>query len=145
MMAYEALRHYSDRSMRFHFVSNIDGTDFAETVRDCDPEQTLFVICSKTFTTLETLSNANQARRWALDALGDESAVAVILDNSVTAMTGHQDHPGVDWAVTEKRSARRVDIEAVVRACGVEKVFDQQFCQTWVDIYLSFRGHPDGC
>jgi glucose-6-phosphate isomerase len=76
MMAYQALRHYSDRSLRFHFVSNIDGTDFAETVRECDPETTLFVICSKTFTTLETLANARAARAWLLDRLGDQAAVA---------------------------------------------------------------------
>jgi glucose-6-phosphate isomerase len=75
-MATEALRHYSDRGMRYRFVSNIDGTDFAEAVRDCDPEQTLFVICSKTFTTLETLANARAARRWCLEALKDERAVA---------------------------------------------------------------------
>jgi glucose-6-phosphate isomerase len=76
MMAYEALRHYSERSLRFGFVSNIDGTDFAETVRDLDPAETLFVVCSKTFTTLETLTNARAAREWCLAALGDEAAVA---------------------------------------------------------------------
>jgi len=76
MMAYEALRHYSERSLRFSFVSNVDGTDFAESVRDLDPAETLFVICSKTFTTLETLTNARSARDWCLAALGDEAAVA---------------------------------------------------------------------
>ncbi|MDH3213071.1 MAG: glucose-6-phosphate isomerase [Myxococcales bacterium] len=76
MMATEALRHYSDRNLRFGFVSNVDGTDFAETVRDMDPEETLFVVCSKTFTTLETLTNARTARAWVLAALGDERAVA---------------------------------------------------------------------
>jgi glucose-6-phosphate isomerase len=76
MMAYEALRHYSERSLRFSFVSNVDGTDFAESVRDLDPAETLFVICSKTFTTLETLTNAHSARDWCLAALGDEAAVA---------------------------------------------------------------------
>ena len=75
-MAYQTLRHYSDRDLQLRFISNIDGTDFAEAVRDCDPEQTLFVICSKTFTTLETLSNARAARAWCLAALSDEAAVA---------------------------------------------------------------------
>ncbi|WP_298982104.1 glucose-6-phosphate isomerase [Caldilinea sp.] len=76
VMAYEALRHYSERSMTFRFVSNIDGTDFAEAVRDLDPAETLFIVASKTFTTLETMTNAQTARRWLLSALGDERAVA---------------------------------------------------------------------
>ena len=76
MMAYEALRHYSQRELRFGFVSNVDGTDFAETVRDFDPAETLFIVCSKTFTTLETLTNARTARDWCLAELGDEAAVA---------------------------------------------------------------------
>ncbi len=77
VMAYEALKHYSDRSMTFRFVSNVDGTDFAEAVRDLDAAETLFVISSKTFTTLETMTNAHTARAWALAGLGgDEAAVA---------------------------------------------------------------------
>jgi glucose-6-phosphate isomerase len=77
VMAYEALKFYSDRSMTFRFVSNIDGTDFAEAVRDLDASETLFVISSKTFTTLETMTNAHTARDWALKALGgDSKAVA---------------------------------------------------------------------
>jgi glucose-6-phosphate isomerase len=76
VMAYEALRHYSRREMTFRFVSNVDGTDFAEATRDLDPAETLFVISSKTFTTLETMTNARTARRWMLDALGDEEAIA---------------------------------------------------------------------
>jgi glucose-6-phosphate isomerase len=76
VMAYEALRHYSKRDMTFRFVSNIDGTDFVECTRDLDPDETLFIISSKTFTTLETMTNAHTARQWSLDALGDESAVA---------------------------------------------------------------------
>jgi len=76
VMAYEALRAYSDRAITFRFVSNVDGTDFAEATRDLDPAETLFIICSKTFTTLETLTNAHAARRWCLAALGDEQAVA---------------------------------------------------------------------
>src|SRR3954451_515836 len=75
-MAYEALRHYSARDMTFRFVSNVDATDFAEATHDLDPAETLFVISSKTFTTLETLTNAHTARDWCLKALGDESAVA---------------------------------------------------------------------
>jgi glucose-6-phosphate isomerase len=75
-MAYEALRHYSDRNLTLCFVSNVDGTDFAEATRDLDPAETLFVVCSKTFTTVETLTNARTARQWCLAALGDETAVA---------------------------------------------------------------------
>ncbi|MDJ0848167.1 MAG: glucose-6-phosphate isomerase [Myxococcota bacterium] len=76
VMAYEALRHYSDRDLTCRFVSNVDGTDVAECTRDLDPAETLFVVCSKTFTTLETLTNASTARSWCLDALQDEAAVA---------------------------------------------------------------------
>ena len=77
VMAYEALRHYSERNMTFRFVSNIDGTDFAEAVRDLDPSETLFIVSSKTFTTLETMTNAHTARDWALAGLGgDKEAVA---------------------------------------------------------------------
>jgi glucose-6-phosphate isomerase len=75
VMAYEALRHYSRRDMSFRFISNIDGTDFVEATRDLDPHETLFIVCSKTFTTLETLMNAHTARAWSLRALGDERAV----------------------------------------------------------------------
>jgi len=76
VMAYEALRHYSARELTFRFVSNVDGTDFAEAVRDLDPTQTLFIISSKTFTTLETMTNAHTARDWLLAALKDEAAIA---------------------------------------------------------------------
>lgn len=73
-MAYEALRHFSRRETSFRFVSNVDGTDFAEATRDLDPEETLFVVSSKTFTTLETMTNARTAREWALAGLGGEEA-----------------------------------------------------------------------
>jgi glucose-6-phosphate isomerase len=77
VMAYEALKHYSDRAINFRFVSNIDGTDFAEAVQDLDPSETLFIISSKTFTTLETMTNAHSARDWTLQGLGgDVNAVA---------------------------------------------------------------------
>jgi len=76
VMAYEALKHYSARDLTFRFVSNVDGTDFAEATRDLDPAETLFIVSSKTFTTLETMTNAQTARRWALDALGDERAIS---------------------------------------------------------------------
>jgi glucose-6-phosphate isomerase len=76
VMAYEALGHYSQRDMTFRFISNVDGTDFAEATRDLAAEETLFIICSKTFTTLETLTNAHTARAWSLGQLGDEQAVA---------------------------------------------------------------------
>ena len=75
-MAYLALRPYSDRDMTFRFVSNVDGACFTEATRDLDPEETLFIISSKTFTTLETMTNAATARAWALDKLGSEAAVA---------------------------------------------------------------------
>ncbi len=75
-MAYEALRAFSDRALEFRFVSNVDGTDLAETVRDLDPAETLFLVASKTFTTLETMTNAASARAWLVAALGDERAVA---------------------------------------------------------------------
>ena len=77
VMAYEALKHYSERAMTFRFVSNVDGTDFAEAVQDLDPAETLFIVSSKTFTTLETMTNAHTARDWSLAGLGgDEKAVA---------------------------------------------------------------------
>src|SRR5262249_14558729 len=73
VMAYEALKHYSDRGMTFRFVSNVDGTDFAEAVHDLDPAETLFIVSSKTFTTLETMTNAQTARAWSLKGLGGET------------------------------------------------------------------------
>ena len=76
VMAYEALRHYSQRELTFRFVSNIDGTDFAEATRDLNPEETLFIVSSKTFTTLETMTNAHTARDWALKTLKEPAAVA---------------------------------------------------------------------
>ena len=76
VMAYEALKHFSERAMTFRFVSNVDGTDFAEAVRDLDPAETLFIASSKTFTTLETMTNARTAREWVLAGLKDETAVA---------------------------------------------------------------------
>ncbi|WP_263366072.1 glucose-6-phosphate isomerase [Edaphobacter bradus] len=76
VMAYEALKHYSQRDLTFRFVSNVDGTDFAEAVQDLNAEETLFLVASKTFTTLETMTNAHTARDWALAKLGDEKAVA---------------------------------------------------------------------
>jgi glucose-6-phosphate isomerase len=72
-MAYEALRHYSDRAMTFRFVSNVDGTDFVEATRDLDPAETLFIVSSKTFTTLETMTNAQSARAWLLAGLGGDA------------------------------------------------------------------------
>ena len=77
VMAYEALKHYSDRSIAFRFVSNVDGTDFCEAVRDLDPAETLFIVSSKTFTTLEAMTNARAARAWSLAGLGgDEKSIA---------------------------------------------------------------------
>jgi glucose-6-phosphate isomerase len=77
VMVYEALRHYSERGLTFRFVSNVDGADFVEATRDLDPAETLFIVCSKTFTTLETMTNAETARDWLLNGLGgDPAAVA---------------------------------------------------------------------
>jgi len=77
VMAYEALKHYSDRNLTFRFVSNVDSTDFAEAVHDLDPAETLFIVSSKTFTTLETMTNANTARAWSIAGVGsDEKSVA---------------------------------------------------------------------
>ena len=91
VMAYEALRYYSDRSLTFRFVSNIDGTDFAEAVQDLDAAETLFIVSSKTFTTLETMTNAGTARDWLLQAFqGDEKAVAkhfVAVSTNAAAVT----------------------------------------------------------
>src|SRR5579864_4221370 len=75
VMAYEALRHYTDRGMTFRFVSNVDGTDFAEAVIDLDPAETLFIVSSKTFTTLETMTNAHSARLWTLEKLKHHAAI----------------------------------------------------------------------
>lgn len=76
VMAYEALKHYSRRDMAFRFVSNVDATDFVEATRDLDPAETLFIVSSKTFTTLETMTNARTARAWLLDSMKDDAAVA---------------------------------------------------------------------
>src|ERR1700691_2349215 len=76
VMAYEALRHYSARDLTFRFVSNVDGTDFAEATHDLNADETLFIVSSKTFTTLETMTNARHAREWTLSTLGDEKAIA---------------------------------------------------------------------
>ena len=98
VMAYSALRHYSRRDMTFRFVSNVDGTDFVEATHDLDPAETLFIVCSKTFTTLETMTNATTARDWLLDGLGgDESAIA---DHFVAVSTNLKDVAafGIDTA-----------------------------------------------
>ena len=91
VMAYEALKHYSDRTLTFRFVSNVDGTDFSESVRDLDPSETLFIVSSKTFTTLETMTNAQTAREWTLRAFGgDEKSIAhhfVAVSTNATAVS----------------------------------------------------------
>jgi glucose-6-phosphate isomerase len=97
VMAYEALRHYTDRAMQFRFVSNVDGTDFAEAVRDFAPDETLFIISSKTFTTLETLSNAHAARDWFLASAKDESAVSKHFV-AVSTNETHVEKFGIDTA-----------------------------------------------
>ena len=97
VMAYEALRFYSDRALTMRFVSNVDGTDLVEATHDLDPAETLFIVSSKTFTTLETLSNARAARQWIVDRLGDERAVAkhfVAVSTNVAGVTAF----GIDAA-----------------------------------------------
>jgi glucose-6-phosphate isomerase len=96
VMAYEALRHYSKRELAFRFVSNIDGTDFAEATRDLDPEETLFIVSSKTFTTLETMTNAGTAREWALAGLGGEEAAVAKHFVAVSTNAGAVTKFGID-------------------------------------------------
>ena len=98
VMAYEVLKRYSDRSMTFRFVSNVDGTDFAEAVRDLDPSETLFIVSSKTFTTLETMTNARTAREWLLDGMKGE--LGAIAKHFVAVSTNAKDVAkfGVDTA-----------------------------------------------
>ncbi len=94
-MAAEALRHYSDRTLTLRFVSNVDPTDFAESTRDLDPAETLFIVASKTFTTLETMTNARAARQWCLRQLGDEQAIAKHFV-AVSSHTREVTHFGID-------------------------------------------------
>ncbi|MFO0808377.1 MAG: glucose-6-phosphate isomerase [Gemmataceae bacterium] len=98
VMAYEALKHYCDRSMTFRFVSNVDGTDFAEATRDLDPAETLFVISSKTFTTLETMTNAHTARDWALKAFGGNVAAVAKHFVAVSTNAAKVSEFGIDTA-----------------------------------------------
>src|SRR5499433_2948764 len=98
VMAYEALRHYSERDMTFRFVSNIDGTDFAEAVRDLAPEETLFIVSSKTFTTLETMTNADAARAWSLESLGGDSSSVAKHFAAVSTNTAEVAKFGIDTA-----------------------------------------------
>jgi glucose-6-phosphate isomerase len=98
VMAYEALRHYSAREMTFRFVSNVDGTDFAEAVRDLDPSETLFIVSSKTFTTLETMTNAQAARAWSLSGLGNDPKAVARHFVAVSTNTGEVSKFGIDTA-----------------------------------------------
>ena len=96
VMAYEALKHYSRREMSFRFVSNVDGTDFAEKTRELDPKETLFVISSKTFTTLEAMTNARTAREWVLDGLGGEEAAVAKHFVAVSTNAAEVEKFGID-------------------------------------------------
>jgi glucose-6-phosphate isomerase len=98
VMAYEALRHYSAREMTFRFVSNVDGTDFAEAVHDLDPSETLFIVSSKTFTTLETMTNAQAARAWSLSGLGNDPKAVARHFVAVSTNTGEVSKFGIDTA-----------------------------------------------
>jgi len=98
VMAYEALKHYSDRTMTFRFVSNIDGTDFVEATRDLDPAETLFIVASKTFTTLETITNAQSARDWSLRAFGNDFKAVAKHFVAVSTNAGKVSEFGIDTA-----------------------------------------------
>jgi glucose-6-phosphate isomerase len=98
VMAYEALKYYSDRAMTFRFVSNVDGTDFAEATHDLDPAETLFVVSSKTFTTLETMTNARSARAWSLAGLGDDEKSVARHFVAVSTNTKEVTRFGIDTA-----------------------------------------------
>jgi glucose-6-phosphate isomerase len=98
VMAYEALKHYSERAMTFGFVSNVDGTDFAEAVRDLDPAETLFIVSSKTFTTLETMTNAQSARAWSLKGLGGDVKAVVKHFVAVSTNAAKVSDFGIDTA-----------------------------------------------
>ncbi|HET7215608.1 MAG TPA: glucose-6-phosphate isomerase [Terriglobia bacterium] len=98
VMAYEALKHYSDRSMTFRFVSNVDGTDFAEAVRDLDPAETLFIVSSKTFTTLETMTNAHSARDWSVGGMGADAKSVARHFAAVSTNAGEVEKFGIDTA-----------------------------------------------
>ena len=98
VMAYEALRHYSDPELTFHFVSNVDGTDFVEAVRDLDAARTLFIVSSKTFTTLETMTNANSAREWILKELGGNTKAIASHFVAVSTNAAKVSEFGIDTA-----------------------------------------------
>jgi glucose-6-phosphate isomerase len=98
VMAYQALRHYSDRDLTFRFVSNVDGTDFAEATRDLSADETLFLVCSKTFTTLETMTNANTAREWLLSHLGGDAAAVAKHFVAVSTNAAEVSKFGIDTA-----------------------------------------------
>ncbi|MBV8813573.1 MAG: glucose-6-phosphate isomerase [Verrucomicrobia bacterium] len=98
VMAYEALRHYSERGLAFRFVSNVDGTDFAEAVHDLDPAETLFIVSSKTFTTLETMTNAHSARDWSLQGLGGDSRAVAKHFVAVSTNSAKVSEFGIDTA-----------------------------------------------
>jgi glucose-6-phosphate isomerase len=98
VMAFEALRYYTDRTMTFRFVSNIDGTDFAEAARDLDPSETLFIVSSKTFTTLETMTNAQTARNWLVQGLGGEQAAVARHFVAVSTNAAEVSRFGIDTA-----------------------------------------------
>src|SRR5438132_1558127 len=96
VMAYEALKHYSDRGLSFRFVSNIDGTDLVEATRDLDPAETLFIVCSKTFTTLETMTNAKSARDWLLKGLGSDTKAVARHFVAVSTVAAKESEFGID-------------------------------------------------
>jgi glucose-6-phosphate isomerase len=98
VMAYEALKHYSERGLTFRFVSNVDAVDFAEATRDLDPAETLFIISSKTFTTLETMTNARSARDWLLNGLGGDAKAVGKHFAAVSTNSGKVSAFGVDTA-----------------------------------------------
>lgn len=121
VMAYEALKCYSDRTMTFRFVSNVDGTDFAEATHDLDPAETLFVVSSKTFTTLETMTNARSARAWSLAGLGgDEKSVAKHFV-AVSTNTKEVDQFGIDTSNMLASGTGSVDAIPWIRQSGFQR------------------------
>ena len=127
VMAYEALKYYSDRSITFRFVSNVDGTDIVEATRDLDPAETLFIVSSKTFTTLETMTNANSAREWLVNGLGDTNAVArhfVAVSTNAKGVAEFGIHPSNmfefwDWVGGRYSMASAIGLSTML-AIGVE-------------------------
>ena len=150
-MAYEALRYYSDRAMRFRFVATVDGTDFAEAVRDLDASETLFIVSSKTFTTLETMTNARTARAWSVAALGGDEAsvsrhfVAVSTNAAEVAKFGIDPanmFPFWDWVGGRYSMTSSIGLSTTI-AVGPERF--RELLQGFHEMDEHFRSAPFEC